>query len=162
MGSLSAIDLLDRLSFFGCQVRVEGDKLKVRGPDRPEVEELVSELRREREAAIAFLRDRESKPPSLEEVRSSLPPCVKLVSYEPKQAPFAVAPVSVVTNAGKFYRAYLADLSRRLAKPEGYHCPPLRDILAKLADAGLELGVDGIVSRPTPSPNGANGKGGER
>ena len=73
MGSLRAIDVLDRLSSFGCQVRLEGDKLKVRGPDRPEVEGLVSELRREREAAIAFLRDRESKPPSLEEVKALLP-----------------------------------------------------------------------------------------
>ena len=43
MGSMSATEVLDRLSSFGCQVRVEGDKLKVRGPDRPEVEELVSE-----------------------------------------------------------------------------------------------------------------------
>jgi hypothetical protein len=59
-----------------------------------------------------------------------------------QRAAFAVAPVSVVTNAGKFYRAYLANLSRRLEHPEGYHCPPLADILSKLADAGLELTVD--------------------
>jgi hypothetical protein len=142
MGSLSATDLLDRLSFFGCQVRVEGDKLKVRGPDRPEVEGLVSELRREREAAIAFLRDRESKPPSLDEIQASLPPGVKLVNYEPKQPPFAVAPVSVVTNAGKFFRAYLGDLRWRLEHPEGYAAQPLPDILAKLAEAGLELKID--------------------
>jgi hypothetical protein len=142
MGSLSAIDVLDRLSSFGCQVPLEGDKLKVRGPDRPEVEVLVSELRREREAAIAFLRDRESKPLSLEEVKAVFPPGVRLVNYEPKQPPFAVAPVSIVTNAGKFYRAYLKDLALRLAKPKGYHCPPLADILSKLADAGLELKIE--------------------
>jgi hypothetical protein len=142
MGSLSAIDVLDRLSSFGCQVPLEGDKLKVRGPDRPEVEVLVSELRREREAAIAFLRDRESKPLSLEEVKAVFPPGVRLVNYEPKQPPFAVAPVSIVTNAGKFYRAYLKDLALRLAKPKGYHCPPLADILSKLADAGLELEIE--------------------
>ena len=142
MGSLSAIDVLDRLSSFGCQVPLEGDKLKLRGPDRPEVEVLVSELRREREAAIAFLRDRESKPLSLEEVKAVFPPGVRLVNYEPKQPPFAVAPVSIVTNAGKFYRAYLKDLALRLAKPKGYHCPPLADILSKLADAGLELEIE--------------------
>jgi hypothetical protein len=142
MGSLSAMDVLDQLSSFGCQVRLEGDKLKVHGPDRPEVEGLVSELRREREAAIAFLRDRESKPPSLEEVKAVLPPGVTLVNYEPKQPPFAVAPVSIVTNAGNFYRAYLKDLALRLAKPKGYHCPPLADILSKLADAGLELKIE--------------------
>jgi len=139
MGSLSAIEVLDRLSSFGCQVRVEGDKLKVRGPARPEVEELVSDLRREREAAIAFLRERESKPPSLEEVRSYLPRGMRVARYEPKQTPFAVAPNSVVTNAGKFYRGYLADLRKRLADLEGHSCPPLGDILAKLADAGLEI-----------------------
>ncbi len=49
-----------------------------------------------------MLRDIESKPPSLEEVRASLPPGVKLVRYEPKQSPIAVAPVSVVTNVGIF------------------------------------------------------------
>ena len=123
-------------------MNASGRKLKVRGPDRPEVEGLVSELRREREAAIAFLRDRESKPPSLEEVKAVLPPGVRLVNYEPKQPPFAVAPVSIVTNAGKFYRAYLKDLAIRLAKPKGYHCPPLADILSKLADAGLELKIE--------------------
>ena len=68
-----------------------------------------------------------------------LPAGVRLVSYEPKQTPFAVAAASVVTSTGKFYRAFLADLARRLKKPEGYHCPPLTDILGKLADAGLEL-----------------------
>ena len=136
---MSATEVLDRLSSFGCHVRLEGDKLKVRGPDRPEVEELVSELRRERDAAIAFLREQESKSPSLEEVQSYLPRGIRVARYEPKQVPFAVAPVSIVTNAGKFYRRYLADLRERLGHLEGYSCPPLGDILAKLADAGLEI-----------------------
>lgn len=139
MGSMSVIDVLDRLSSFGCQVRVDGDKLKIRGPNRPEVEGLVSELRRERNAAIAFLRDRESIPPSLNEIEATLPPGVKLVSYQPKSAPFAVAPVSVVKNAAKFYRAYLKDLGWRIEHPEGRAAPPISDILAKLAEAGLEL-----------------------
>jgi len=141
MGSVSAGDIIDRLAAFGCIVRTEGEKLKVRGPNLLEVAALVSELHARRDEALALLRDRESTPPSLEEVQGMLPAEVTLVSYKPKQAPFAVAPASVVTNAGKFYRAYLADLVRGLAKPEGYHCPPLTDILSKLADAGLELKV---------------------
>ena len=138
---MSAIEVLDRLSSFGCRVRVDGDKLKVRGPDRPEVQELVSELRRERETAIACLRDQESCAPSLEEVAASLPASVKLVSYQPKQSPFAVAPVSVVTNAGKFFRSYLRDLAWRMEYPESHAVAPLPDILAKLEEAGLELEV---------------------
>ena len=139
MGSVSAGDIIDRLAALGCMVRTEGEKLKVRGPNLPEVAELVSALHARRDEALALLRDRESTPPSLQEVQAMLPAGVRLVSYEPKQAPFTVAPASVITNAGKFYRSYLADLERRLAKPEGYHCPPLTDILSKLADAGLEL-----------------------
>lgn len=142
MGSVTALDVLDRLADLGCAVRVEGEKLKVRGPNLPEVAGLVSELRARRIDALAILRETEHNPPSIEEVKDTLPPGVRLVSYRPKQAPFAVAPVSVVTNAGKFFRAYLRDLNTRLENPEGYHCPPLADILAKLADAGLELEVE--------------------
>jgi hypothetical protein len=50
-----------------------------------------------------------------------------------------VAPISVVTNAGNFYRAYLRDLRWRVEHPDGRAAPPLPTILAKLADAGLEL-----------------------
>lgn len=112
MGSVSAGDIIDQLAAFGCTVRTEGEKLKVRGPDLPEVASLVSELHARRNEALALLRDHESTPPSLQEVQAMLPAEVKLVSYKPKQAPFAVAPASVITNAGKFYRAYLADLGR--------------------------------------------------
>ncbi len=141
MGSMTAFEVIDRLAELGCAVHVEGVKLKVRGPNLPEVPRLVSELRACRDDALAILRESGSRPPSLTEIQAALPAGVCLVSYQPKQAPFAVAPVSIVTNAGKFYRAYLADLARRLEKPEGHHCPPLADILAKLADAGLELQV---------------------
>lgn len=139
---MTAFDVLDRLADLGCAVRVEGEKLKVRGPNLPEVAGLVSELRARRNDALAILREAESNPPSLEEVKAVLPEGVRLVSYQPKQPPFDVAPVSVVTNAGKFYRAYLRDLKARIEKPEGYHCPLLADILSKLSDAGLELQVE--------------------
>jgi hypothetical protein len=47
-----------------------------------------------------------------------------------------------VTNAGKFFRAYLRDLNSRLEHPDGYVVPPLAEILSKLADAGLELRLE--------------------
>jgi hypothetical protein len=47
--------------------------------------------------------------------------------------------VSVVTNAGKFFRAYLRDVRWGLEHPDGYATPPLTDILGHLANAGLEL-----------------------
>ena len=141
MGSISAIDVLDRLAAFGCAVRIEGEKLKVRGPNLPEVAALVSELHARRDDAITILRDTGGRPPSIEEIQAALPSGVTLGSYRPRQAPFAVAPVSVVTNAGLFFRAYLRDLRWRFEHPEGYAAPPLTDILSKLADAGLELKI---------------------
>jgi hypothetical protein len=56
MGSLSAATVLDGLAELGCAVRVEGEKLKVRGPNRPEVVALVAELRSHREEAIPLVR----------------------------------------------------------------------------------------------------------
>lgn len=139
---MTTLDVIDRLAELGCAIRAEGTRLKVRGPDLPEVAELVTKLHARRDDALAILRDSASTPPSLEEVQAALPPGVRLLSYEPKQAPFAVAPVSIVSNAGTFYRAYLRDLKARLERPNGRHCPPLVDILTKLADAGLELTLE--------------------
>jgi len=138
---MTAFDVLDRLADLGCAVRVEGEKLKVRGPDLPEVPPLVSELRARHEEAISILRERQCRPPTLEEVKAALPAGVRLVSYQPKEAPFAVAPVSIVADAGKFLRAYLRDLNWRLEHPDGHAAPPLADILSKLGDAGLELKI---------------------
>lgn len=136
---MTAFEVIDRLTELGCAVRVEGERLKVRGPNLPEVPPLVSQLRARRHEAIFVLREQQSKPPSPEEVTAMLPPGVRVRGYEPKASPFDVAPVYAVTNAGKFFRSYLLDLARRLAHPDTYAAPPLTDILAKLADVGLDL-----------------------
>ena len=133
---------IDRLRELGGELFLRGDAIRYRIPSGSrEAHQVLAEIRKDREAITAMLRDQESKAPSLEEIRAALPAGVTLVSYETKQAPFAVAPVTVVTNAGQFFRAYLRDLKARLGKPEGSHCPPLADILAKLAGAGLELRI---------------------
>jgi hypothetical protein len=140
---------IDRLRELGGEVFLDGDGLKYRIPARnAEARQLLEELRRDRDAVAALLRERQSQPPSLDEVSAALPHGVSLISYQPKEVPFDVAPVSVVTNAGKFFRAYLRDLRWRVEHPHGYAAPPLADILAKLADAGLELR---IVSPDVPN-----------
>jgi len=134
---------IDRLRELGGELFLRGDVIRYRIPsDSAEARKVLAEIREDRDAVIALLRDRESKAPSLEEIQAALPPGVRVVCYQPKEVPFAVAPVSVITNAGIFYRAYLRDLKKRLKKPNGYHCPPLTDIMGKLADAGLELKIE--------------------
>jgi hypothetical protein len=131
---------IDRLRELGGDIFLQGDAIRYRIPARsPEAHELLAEIRKDREAFKALLRDRESKPPSLEEVKAALPPSVTLVSYQPNHAPFAIAAVSVVTDAGRFFRVYLRDLTWRMAHPDTRAAPPLADILARLADAGLIL-----------------------
>ena len=135
---------IDRIRELGGELFLSGDVIRYRIPATEEARQLVQEIRADRDCIREMLREQESKAPSIEEVKAALPPGVRLIAYTPKQAPFAVAPVSVVVDAGKFFRMYLADLARRLEKPEGYHCPSGADILAKLADAGLELQIDGL------------------
>lgn len=139
----TAANPIDRLHELGGELFLQGDKIRYRIPaDNTEADQLIGEIRKNRDAVLAMLQDREGRAPALDEVRAMLPTGVTLVSYQPKQAPFSVAPVSVVTNAGKFYRTYLRDLIARLERPEGYRCPPLADILGKLGDAGLELKIE--------------------
>jgi len=132
---------IDRLCELGGSLWVDGCSLCYCIPARnPEARQVVTELRPDREAIVAMLQDQASKAPSLEEVMSMLPLSVRLLRYRPREAPFVVAPpVTAVTNAGCFYRAYLADLRWRLGHPRLHAAPPLPDILGKLADAGLEL-----------------------
>jgi hypothetical protein len=145
MEILTVGEVIDRVAEVGGSLHLEGKHVALTLPQNcpPDTEAAIVEtIRVNRDAVSAILDDMESKAPSLEEVIASLPPGVKLVSYHPKQAPFAVRPVSLVTNAGKFYRAYLKDLRWRAEHPDGYAAPPLRDITAKLAEAGLELHLE--------------------
>lgn len=106
--------------------------------------ELLEENRDDRKAVIEMLRDQEGKrPPSLEDLRGLLPGSVRLIRYSPKKPPVAVAPISIVTDVDKFIRAYLRDLAQRLQHPGTHACASLPEILAKLAEVGLELALDG-------------------
>ena len=145
MGVLVSVgQAIERVDAVGGTLRLEGEKVKLRLPGHcRDANAIAAMIRQNAEAVRQMLADQQSRPPSLEEVKALLPLDVSVVSYEPKQTPFAVAQVSVVTNAGKFFRAYLTDLAWRLKNPLGHGAPPLTDIVTKLADAGLILTADG-------------------
>lgn len=133
---------IDRLRELGGELFWDGGRVRYRIPaNNPEARELIADLQRNREALADMLKDQQSQAPSLDEVKASLPSRVRVIDYRPRGAPFDVAPVSVVTDAGKFYRAYLQDLFWRLRHPHAPTRPPLADILSKLAEAGLSLDV---------------------
>jgi hypothetical protein len=150
METLTVGEAIDYVVEVGGSLQLDGEQVALTLPGNCSTEAegaILKTLRANRDAVAAMLRDMGSKAPSLEEVKASLPPGVKIVGYHPKQAPFAVAPVSVVTDAGRFFRVYLKDLAWRLEHPDGYAAPPLADILSKLADAGLSLLADGNLPR---------------
>jgi hypothetical protein len=147
MEILTVGEVMERVVKVGGSLKLEGKRVALTLPQDcpPDTEAAIVEtIRANRDAVSAILGDTASEAPSVPEVRASLPPGVKLVRYEPKQAPFAVAPVSVVTNSGKFYRSYLADLSRRLARPECHHCPPLA---ARGGNGSFRGGEHSVVGR---------------
>ena len=82
---------------------------------------------------------------SLDDIKAMLPPGVAVLTYDAKAPPFAVSVISVVTDAEKFFHAYLRDLRWRIDHPGGYAAPSLADILSKLAEAGLELRIESPV-----------------
>ena len=72
---------IDRLQELGGELFLQGGFIRYRVPKgNPEAHELLAEIRKDRQAFIALLQDRESKPPSLDEIQASLPPGVKLVN----------------------------------------------------------------------------------
>jgi hypothetical protein len=129
MDVLSVGSAIEYVTEFGGSLRLEGGQVKLRLPANCPAESVIVEtFRTHRDAVAALLADQESRPPSLEEVQRMLPTSIGVLRYEPKAVPFAVAPVSVITNAGKFFRAYLKDLAWRHTHPDSYAAPPLAEI----------------------------------
>ena len=80
-------------------------------------------------------------PPS---VCPRLPSGVRLVRYEPRTPPVVIQLVSVVTDVDKFIRHYLEELDARLHHPVQIRgAGSVFEILSKLAEAGLELAIEG-------------------
>src|ERR1039458_2936646 len=99
MEILSVGEVIDRVAEVGGSLRLEGKHVALTLPQNcpPDTEAAIVEtVRANRDAVSAMLSGMGSKAPTLEEVRARLPPDIKLVSYDPKQAPFAVALVSLV------------------------------------------------------------------
>jgi hypothetical protein len=72
-----------------------------------------------------------------------LPKGVRLVCYRPKQPPVFVAPISIVADVDKFIQVYLGELDARLNHPLQIRAGgSVFEILAKLAEVGLELAIE--------------------
>jgi hypothetical protein len=143
--SSRVIEMITKVEACGGRLWLDEDHIKYSAPKSvlPEIRPFLHELRAHRDELAAVLRER----PSAEGVSAPpncppLPQNVRLIRYAPKKPPVAVQPRSIVTDVDKFICAYLRDLRFRLEHPEAYACAPLPEILAKLAEVGLELALE--------------------
>jgi len=143
----------------GGEFTLNGPQVSVQYPPehRDTLAPILATLRANRTAVAALIRERYCGVPAPAQC-PPVPLGVRLVKYAPKAPPVAVAPVSIVTDVDKFIRAYLRDLGQRLQHPGTHACASLPEILAKLAEVGLELALDGS----TQIQSGREASGGER
>jgi hypothetical protein len=100
---------------------------------------LVTELKHNREELIELLRKNEAPP--------SMPPGVRLLSWEPKNPPVAIVRMGIVSNVDKFVEATLRQMRARL---EGRDFLAgnwsLRELVDRLEQVGVAVSVEGTES----------------
>jgi len=152
----SGTALLDQFESLGGRVTLaEGERLRCEFPKgMAEARTLLEAIRQHKAELLEILRERQAAlgsaaPPEC----PPLPPGAQLVRYAPKTPPIAVQPCSIVTDVDKFIGAYLRDLAWRLAHPNTYACASLPEILAKLAEVGVELEIEQAEVPREPHPH---------
>ena len=152
-------DILDAIEEFeskGGALVCEGESISVTyPPDRKhELEPILATLRATRQRVAGLVRELRQGVAAAPQC-PPLPAGVKLVRYEPKKAPVAVAPVTIVIDVRKFIETHLAELDARLHHPVQIRAGgSVQEILAKLAEVGLELEL-----RIKPTQQETKGKG---
>jgi hypothetical protein len=127
----------------GCVILERGGKIRIRIPKTcPSASALLQAARTDRSAIQKLLNDR-NRPPSM-------PPGVKLVQWELKNAPVAVESCAVVVDAALFAKTTIEQLRIALRSPGrwvGWSVPQLVDRLAQIGVI-VELGRPHSVRGP--------------
>jgi hypothetical protein len=159
---MTAVELIERLSKIGASVTIDGEQVTVRFPEgyRQQVEGLGPEIRRLKGELLRALNDANRQTPldgnerrldgeqtGFLGVRApvecpALPIGVKLLRYRPKAPPIALVPVSIVTDVDTFIRDHLRALGHRLKYPRTRAIASIPEILAQLAEVGVELALE--------------------
>jgi hypothetical protein len=139
MSKPSLQEVLQSLEARGVRFRLEGEKVKAAlpKPTPPTVVRDLEALRARRDEVRRLIAGTAHG-----DCPYPLPPGVRLVRYVPKAPPVEIVPISIVNDVDKFIRSCLRDLQFRLEHPKAYACAPLHEILAKLAEVGVELEID--------------------
>lgn len=148
------LDAIIEFELLGGEFILEKDHLEVQYPRRQmgALTPVLATLRAHRHEVAILIRGRHSGGVSAPAQCPRLPAGVRLVKYVPKNPPVAVGAINIVTDVDMFIRAYLADLQHRLQHPKTYACATLPEIIAKLAEVGLELTIEPDLAKPVELP----------
>jgi len=141
---LSDIDfLLEEVRRLGGKFHLREDGVKVEYPEevREDMRPILDKLRQKRDEVCKLLYKQASgipAPPGC----PPIPAGVRLKKYAPKPGPVLIAPWSLVAHPDQFIAACFRDLDWRLKHPKSYAAPPIPQILAKLAEVGVEVELE--------------------
>ena len=132
------IETIAKLEAAGAALRLDGDEVRIRYREAQQREQLAHEigfLRAHRDEVADLLRTRATVP--------VMPPGVRLLAWNLKQAPVAIETCGVVTDPALFALTTLGQLRVALAEPGrwiGWTVPQLIDRLHQVGvDVVLEL-----------------------
>ena len=133
--------LLNRVSELRGHLFLDGDRMGYRLPDTREGQELLVELRQNREALLTILRCMEADPVALH--RHAIELGVRIVRWEPTAPPFQLNRFTRVTDTLAFIHATMRQLEHRLAGNDllaGNWSLP--ELIERLDRAGVAVALD--------------------
>jgi hypothetical protein len=134
---MTAIEVLHAVEKAGGSLALNGCQIKYKIP-KPAMW-LVTELKQHREDLIGLL--------SGGEIRPAMPPGVRLLKWEPKNAPIAIVRMGIVSNVPKFIAATLLELQARLEGKDFLAGNwSLRELVDRLEQVGVAVEIE---SSPT-------------
>ena len=131
------IDILAEIEAAGAVLRLDGDKVRICYQDELQREQLaqhVGFLRARRDEVAEWLRARTAIPP--------MPPGVRLLSWNLKQAPVAIDTCSVVTEPAMFARSTLEQLRVSLAEPKRWVGWTVSQLVDRLQQVGVVVELE--------------------
>lgn len=134
---MSVAEVVSEVEAAGVALQLEGEKIRVRYPDQERREELawqIALLRDQRAEVAAYLKARNAIPP--------MPEGIRLIRWEPKQAPVILTQWAVVSDVLRFVQMTMLELRVALAGKRtlaGNHS--VRELIDRLEQCGVIVGI---------------------
>jgi hypothetical protein len=135
---MNAPELLETVQNLGGLLTLSGERIQYTLPNSAAW--LVSELKEHRKELIGLLREERTRPP--------MPLGVRLIKWEPKNAPIAIVRIGIVTNVPKFIDATLLELKARLEGKDFLAGNwPLPELVDRLEQVGVAVAIETSATR---------------